>query len=308
MSFGVSSAVDSAFWQQLGQRFTALRHDCINQSKRPMDAAYHPDGWGFETVPALCRSSTGQWYLSSRSPTSIDEFKSIAGLCVVTLGGSNTDTAWAERLDCLRRDSADYEPDHLRSDSWEEERRPEPDFEVVARGLLWPPPERRPIPEPKLIETTLGQIDDVCGASERVCRRLADEALKLEMSRPVEAMSLPGSLEATTLLNPAPSLPVQVASTIPGSAVFARAIPIAARTGTTGNVGVGGASQSRNSTTADTSRALTLQEAAKALRVSEDTVHRMRKRREIEMFKVGSQWRVLASEVIRVRQHRSEGR
>ena len=55
-------------------------------------------------------------------------------------------------------------------------------------------------------------------------------------------------------------------------------------------------------TAVDDSKTMTLKEAAKALRVSHDTVDRMRRRDEIRMFKVGSRWRVLASEVIRLRQ------
>jgi len=52
----------------------------------------------------------------------------------------------------------------------------------------------------------------------------------------------------------------------------------------------------------DGSRTMTLKEAAKALRISEDTLHRMREKGVIRMFKAGTRWRMLASEVIRVRE------
>src|SRR5262249_6270049 len=154
--------VSSTFWQRLGQRFADLRQDAITHSKRPMDAAYHPDRWGFENVPALRLSSSGRWHLSPGSATAIDEFQSIAGLCAVALGAPNPDAAWAEWLDCLRRDSLNFDADHLRSDLWAVESRPEPNFEVVARGLLYPPPEVRPDPDPVLVEAQIGDIDDVC--------------------------------------------------------------------------------------------------------------------------------------------------
>jgi len=47
---------------------------------------------------------------------------------------------------------------------------------------------------------------------------------------------------------------------------------------------------------------MTPKEAAKVLRVSEDTLQRMRRRGEITMFKAGSRWRVKASEVLRIRE------
>jgi len=63
---------------------------------------------------------------------------------------------------------------------WAVERRPEPDFEVIARGLLVVPVEEPSRPDPVLIEYQLASIDDVCAPSERVCRRLAHEALNGE--------------------------------------------------------------------------------------------------------------------------------
>jgi excisionase family DNA binding protein len=58
----------------------------------------------------------------------------------------------------------------------------------------------------------------------------------------------------------------------------------------------------RDNLPADESKSLTLQEAAKALHVHEDTLHRARKRGEIEMFKVGRRCCVRASEVQRIRE------
>jgi excisionase family DNA binding protein len=52
----------------------------------------------------------------------------------------------------------------------------------------------------------------------------------------------------------------------------------------------------------DTSLTMTAKEAAKALRVSGDTLDRMRRRGDIHMFKTGRRWKILASEVQRVRQ------
>lgn len=51
----------------------------------------------------------------------------------------------------------------------------------------------------------------------------------------------------------------------------------------------------------DTSKSMTVKAAARALGVHEDTILRMGKDGRIEMFKVGRLWRVLQSEVVRVR-------
>lgn len=182
-------------------------------------------------------------------------------MCAVALGAPNADAAWAEWLDCLRREAIDFNAEEMSSSSWARDSRPEPDFEVVATGLLWVPPETRPDPEPRLITHHLGAIADVCGASERVCRRLADEALKIELSR---AVGDPPQEVASVRPRKPPSFGMPVAP--------------------------------------DISRTMTLKEAAEKLRVSDDTLQRMRKRGDIAMFKVGSQWRVRASEVIRLRE------
>jgi hypothetical protein len=288
LSFGVST-LRSAFWQELAQRFTRIRQDSLNQSRRVIDASYHPRGWGFEAFPSFRNATSGQWYLSPERPILIDEFKSTAALCAVALGAPNTDSSWAEWLDCLRREVLSFDADHMRSDSWEQERRPEPDFEVVVKGLLWPPLEIRPNPDPQLVETQIGDIGDVCAASERVCRRLADEALKIELTR--------ASLEAASS-----TTPFATVDAIPESARHHfQAIPASVRRPTTQPVARTQASAPERAT-ADTSRAMTLREAAKALRLSEDTLHRMRKRGDIKMVKIASRWRVLASEVIRLRE------
>lgn len=70
------------------------------------------------------------------------------------------------------------------STSWAVERRPEPDFEVEAAGLLYVPPEIRPNAQTPLISHELGEIEDICRSSERMCRRLTDEALKIELQTP----------------------------------------------------------------------------------------------------------------------------
>jgi excisionase family DNA binding protein len=257
--------VDSSFWRVQAQRLVALRQDGLRQVKRPLGASYHPEGWGLDNVYAFRGRSSGHWLLDNGTMASVEEFKSIAGVCAVALGSPNSDTAWVTWLDRLRRESVDFKPAELLVDSYPREWRPEPDFEVVVSGLVWEPLAVRPDPDAEVVSTELGEIDDVCGASERVCGRLADEALKVEMI---------GSRVAPSH---------RVASGSSGA--------------TAGN------SPTMAAATADTSRAMTLREAAKALRVSEDTLQRMQKRRKINMFKVGSRWRVLASEVIRLRQN-----
>ena len=179
----------------------------------------------------------------------------MAGICAVALGAANTDQAWVDWLDCLRRNSEDFKPGELSVSSRFRQPRPDPDFELLASGLVFEPLEVRPDPDAPILSYHLGEIDDVCGASERLCRRLADETLKAELA---EALQAPGQEK------PPPSSP--------------------------------------SSPNPDGSRTMTLKEAAKALRISEDTLHRMREKGVIRMFKAGTRWRMLASEVIRVRE------
>ena len=94
MSPALRSTVDSAFWQGQAQRFGALRLEAMRHSKRPLDASYHPDGWGLEHVVAFRGRSCGRWLLDHGPLTLVDEFKSIAGVSAVALGAPNIDGAW----------------------------------------------------------------------------------------------------------------------------------------------------------------------------------------------------------------------
>ena len=53
-------------------------------------------------------------------------------------------------------------------------------------------------------------------------------------------------------------------------------------------------------------RFLTLQEAAELLQVSKRTLHRMAQRNELPAFKVGRQWRIQESELIKFIQSLNE--
>jgi len=241
------AAGDSAFWHQQAQRFVALRQQVLQQSGKLLDASYHPEGWGLESVRAFRGRCSGCWLLGNGLMTAVDEFKSIAAVCAVALGSPNTDLAWVEWLDCSRRDSSDFKAGELTVDSRLVQRRPEPDFEVFANGLLYPPVEVRPDPEPQVISTELWEIDDVCTVSERLCRRLADEVLKVELT----TRDTPALEHGAHRAGPIPSVPNEIANP-------------------------------------NASRALTLKEAAKLIHASEDTLHRMRDRGEIAMFKAGA--------------------
>jgi len=187
----------------------------------------------------------------------------------------------------LRRESIDFKAAEIISQTFRGEPRPEPDFEIVARGLLCMARDTRPDPDAEVVTTELGEIDDVCAASDRLCRRLSDEALKGELTRSTSAtLTEPSTRSRDSRIGDAEQAAPPVAK--PSDATTTVNQP-------------SGVSQPR-ATTPDPTRTLTLKEAAKALRVSEDTLLRMRKRNEIEMFKVASVWRVLASEVIRLRQ------
>jgi len=258
-----------------------------------LGASYHPgDGWGLDKVRAFRCRSAGRWLLDHGTPTLAEDFKSIAGVCAVALGAPNTDSAWVDWLDCLRRESPDFKPAEFTMDSRSSESRPEPDFEVTVKGLLYPPVEIRPGSDAEIVTTELGQIDDVCATSERVCRRLADEALKTELNPA-------GGLKSPQGTSPEVS-PAGWTITQPWESEFVPGA-LAARPSQVVVQGPGVA-ESKTTKAHDASRAMTLKEAARALRVSSDTLHRMRKRGAIEMFTVGSRWRVLASEVIRIRQ------
>jgi hypothetical protein len=146
-----SSASRSSFWQAQAERFAALRLQAIGESKRPVDASYHPEGWNLENVRAFSQTCGRRWLLSHGTPAVIDDLKSIAAVCAVALGAPNNDLAWVEWLDCLRRQSVDFKPGELSTNSWSRDWRPEPDHEVAAKGLMFPPLEVRPDADPVLI-------------------------------------------------------------------------------------------------------------------------------------------------------------
>jgi len=251
--------VDFAFWRDKAQRFAAQREKAIQQSRRPLNASNHPEGWGFEHVRAFQDTVAARWMLGDGTPRAIEEFKSVASLCAVALGSANTDAAWAEWLDYLRRDSSDFRQALWIVSSRSTERRPDPDVEIPASGLLYHVEEVRPDPDAETVPTELGEIDDVYRASERLCCRLSDEAQKGDLTQTAQADAKTAAQE-------------------------------------TAGVGYGMVAPP------DSSRTVTVKEAAQLLPVHEDTLHRMRKRNEIDMFKAGSQWRVRMSEVVRVRQ------
>lgn len=188
MSSSSAIAIGSAFWGQQGQRFVRLREQALQQRTLPLGASYHPDGWGLDDVLGFRGRSAASWLLDHGTPAIVDEFKSVASLCAVALGAQNTDTAWVEWLDCLRRDRVEFKAAELWITSHAtREPRPEPDFEVLVSGLVREPLEIRPHPEGEVVSTELHEIADVCGASERVCRRLGNstqvDATRRKISR-----------------------------------------------------------------------------------------------------------------------------
>jgi hypothetical protein len=170
---------DSAFWLNKASRFADLRQAAHRKSKMPLGASFHPDGWGL--IPALRHRIADKWYLDHGTPEIVEDFQSLAGVCAVALGAPNTDFAWTEWVDYLRRTVGAFSPSALQVEKWSREWRPEPDSEIAVRGLVTEPLEVRPDADPQIVTTELGEIDDVCGVSERMCRRLADETLKIEL-------------------------------------------------------------------------------------------------------------------------------
>lgn len=152
--------VDSAFWRAQAERFDKL-HDATYFRGRPLSASFNPNGWGLRDVRAFQHCVDDRWLIGDGAPSTIDEFKSVAGVCAVALGCPNVDNAWANWLDYLRRESVDFEPG----------------FTVTSYA-----PDARPDADAEMISTTLGKIEDVCGASTRFCRKLADESQKAELT------------------------------------------------------------------------------------------------------------------------------
>ena len=262
MPSGPHGIIGSVFWRAQAQRFLALREETRKASKLPLGASYYPEGWGFDDVPGFAGSASGCWMLDRGTPATKDEFKGVAGVCAVALGAPNSDLAWVAWLDCLRRDSPDFEAAEIQMSSLRTEPRPEADFEVLAPGLLMEPFPVVPDPEPQYVLSDVREFDDVCAVSERVCRKLTDESLRAELASPAVA-------------------PIDTGSRVEGG---------------------GKAAESEPTQPADMSATRTPKEAADALKVSEDTIHRMRRRGEIGMFKVGAQWRTTVSEILRLRQ------
>ena len=282
--------VDSTFWNQQAERFQSLRQEVERDSQqRQISVSYHPDGWGFEEIGAFRGKNSGQWLLEGGSNATIEDFKSIASLCAVALRSPNTASAWTDWLELIRRDGIGFDPEEFVVETVRREWRPEPDVELTATGLMAAPQGCKPDPEPEIVSASIGGITDVVGVSNRLCRRLADEALKGELASRTPETAVRQSVipdlpkvsvipESARSSRPAPLLP---------SPLPAHAQPVPSPHVTAG---------------LDTSKAMTLKEAAKALGVSEDTVLRMQDRGEIALFKAGSRWKVLASEVFRIRQ------
>jgi hypothetical protein len=173
--------VGSSFWQEQARRFGDLRQAPIRQSERHLGASYHPDGWNLDNFRSFRGRTADRWYLDHGTRQTVEDFKSIAGVCAVALGVPNSDTAWVGWLDCLRRESIDLKLGELTSSTRVREWRPAPDLELVATGLIVEPVEVRPDADAPIISFKIGGIDDVCGASERLSRHLADEAQRSEI-------------------------------------------------------------------------------------------------------------------------------
>ena len=283
--------IDSTFWNEQAERFHSLRQQIMGASTGArLGAGYHPEGWGLDGASRFWGTCGGRWMLDSGLLAFDDQFKSIASVCAVALETPHTDDAWTEWLECIRRDGFDFEADGLVVESALREWRPEPDIDLTPTGLLSAPERCKPDPEPLVTSTQIGSINDVYTASERLCRRLADEALKGELSsRTHETAVSHGVVPVLPKVSVIPESvrPPRPAQPLLPSPLPAHARPVPSPLATAG---------------LDTSKAMTLKEAAKALGVSEDTVLRMQDRGEIALFKAGSRWKVLASEVFRIRQ------
>jgi hypothetical protein len=195
-AIGKGAMINSAFWLGKAQRFAALRDSTIRKSERPLDASFHPGGWGFGQERAFEGHVSGRWLLCHGTPQIYEDYKSVAALCAVALGAPNNDSSWAEWLEYLRRDSVErdsveFEQGDVVMESRHIEWRDDPSAEVVATGLLYVPHEATPDRDPEIVSAKIGEIDDVCAASERLCRRLADECEKRELS---EATQRPARL------------------------------------------------------------------------------------------------------------------
>jgi DNA-binding XRE family transcriptional regulator len=158
-----------AFWRHNATEFERL-HDPI----RPLCAEYDPAGHRVRVTgdtSAERLDPTDRWVLSGGSPGVIAEFKSLAGVAAVALECAVDAEASTHWLDCIRRQSDDYI-----AEGW-----------IAVSASAWPlrgygqaqacgPEDARdaeisPIPGG-------GQIADVCDASARFCRLLANELEK----------------------------------------------------------------------------------------------------------------------------------
>jgi hypothetical protein len=145
---------DSAFWHRQAERF-----DSLKGATNPIRASFDPDG----------RCAGDRWGLSQDTPSPnfnrvVDELKSVAAVCSVALDFLNTEDAWAEWLEHPLRESVDFESGFTRT------------------GYDHTSDENRPHTDAELLSTTYGEIEDVCAASARVCRRLADECERSELA------------------------------------------------------------------------------------------------------------------------------
>ena len=259
----------AGFWQEQAGRFGDLRRRNLQQSTHPLAAGFHPNGWGVDDLKSFHHKAAGRWLLARATPQVIEDFKSIAAVCAVRLGWPNTDLAWVDWLEALRRQSIDFDSGDVSLESLATERRPDPDVDVVAAGLLSEPSEARPQANPQQVKVGIGELEDVCDASERMCRRLADETLKRELAGQREAVpAAPSASEIVLAVQRELATRPRPRNRIERREMLARWMTLqeAIRRATAPSHFSGGDQNER----ADGSPTTTPKEAAKALRVPED--------------------------------------
>jgi len=192
------AALDPSFWEKKATQFAALHVSPLVgaqwEPRRPIRAEFHPDGWyttfsdNWNEFPHTngekCAKAAHCWLLDDGTAATIDEFKDVARNAAVALGDLNTDDAWEGWLDHLRRFSVDYKETGTATSSVDDARHWPAPVVNILRGSI----ASVSLIDERMVETRIGNIEDVCQASARFCRKLQLEAESQSIQPPPEAV------------------------------------------------------------------------------------------------------------------------
>jgi hypothetical protein len=179
--------IDAAFFERKANQFLALRI-----SEGSIGLGYHPRGaerpfqntcFGHPDLPDTRVSDTGSRYgLDNGTPAAHEEVKAIARSLAIALGATDGPDCCEGWFDCLRTVSADYTEDATSTSA----SKSKVDAYWLHSRVSVLTGSRRRAERPRTrhpVEDRIGEIEDVCTSSARVCRLLMHDVEAVELAR-----------------------------------------------------------------------------------------------------------------------------